>query len=97
MNSMITSFNGVGPELRHLKIREQVSGAVAVLSTLSAIAVFTGVLAGGNIIFGALMAIALISALYAYICREAGSSLHRRFVSHQSLPAPHGQDLSAQR
>jgi hypothetical protein len=84
---MITPYKTSFEEVRHLQIREKVSGAVAVLSTLSAIAVFTGVLAGGQILFGALMAIALISALYAYICREAGHSLHKRFVSQESLPA----------
>lgn len=41
-----------------------------------------GVIAAGNIISGALIAIALVGMLYCYFCREAGSSLRTLQAKH---------------
>jgi len=69
------SYPEMEHEVRYLKRREQVGAAGAIIGTVLAMLAIAGVLGAGHIIFGALAAIALFAALYAYLCRQAASSL----------------------
>ena len=77
------SAEEVSHELEHLKIRERVSGAIAIAGTVLAVVVLAGLLGWGQVIFGALAAISLIAGVYAYFCRQAESSLKARQMTLQ--------------
>jgi hypothetical protein len=75
------SYDRVDHELRHLKIREQLSTGLAVIGTALAMICLAGILGGGNVILGALLTITLLAALYAYSCRLAESGLRGKQVA----------------
>lgn len=77
------TFSEVEHELQHLKRREQVSSVVAIVGTVLAMIALAGVMGAGHIIFGALVAIALIAAVYAYFCRQAETSLRSKMMIQQ--------------
>jgi uncharacterized membrane protein YfbV (UPF0208 family) len=75
------SYSEMEHELQHLKKREQLSTFVAAASFVLALLMAVGVLGGGNLIIGALFAIATLAALYAYCCRRAETGLRDRQVT----------------
>jgi hypothetical protein len=56
-------------------VRARTFAAVALVLSILALA---GILGAGHIIFGALLAIAVVGGLYCYFCREAAGSLRDR-------------------
>ena len=84
------SHEEIEHEVQHLKRREQVSCVTAIACTILAMIAIAGVIGGGHVVFGALAAIALIAAVYAYFCRQAESSLiakHMAWNRSATLPA----------
>lgn len=75
------SYSEMEHELQHLKKREQLSTFVGVASSILTILMAVGILGGGNLILGALFAIAIIAALYTYCCRRAEAGLRDRQVT----------------
>jgi hypothetical protein len=69
------SFAQLENELSHLSRREQVSSAVAIGAVIFGILSLGAVILGGPFLMGALFAIALIAAAYAYCCRLAETAL----------------------
>ncbi len=65
-------------ELDYLKKRERVSTIVAIAGTVIAMIALAGILGAGHIVFGAVAAIALVAAVYAYWCRQAESTLRAK-------------------
>lgn len=85
-----SSFEEMEHELDYLKKREQVSTGVAIVCTIVAMIALAGVLGAGHIVFGALVAVALIAAVYAYWCRQAESALRAKQMTwmNQNTPTP---------
>jgi hypothetical protein len=73
-------------EINHLKRLERVCGAVAIAFAIFAIIVLTGLIAGGNLVFGAAATISLVSGVYAYFCRQAQNSLKAKEIALQEIP-----------
>lgn len=69
------SYSEMEHELEHLKKREQLSMFVGAAASILALLMLVGVLGGGNLIVGALFAIAAVAALYSYCCRRAETGL----------------------
>lgn len=69
------SYREVEHELEHLNKREKLAGLMAVGSLVVSMLTLAGVLGGGAFILGALFAIAVFSATYAYCCRTAETGL----------------------
>lgn len=75
-------------EINHLKRLERICGAVAIAFAVLAIIVLTGLIAGGNLAFGAAATIALVSGVYAYFCRQAQNSLKVKEMVWQASQLP---------
>lgn len=74
------SFGQVEHELQHVKIRERMSTFITVASTALLILAAASIIGGGTFVIGALVAIAVVGALYTVAAREAESSLRSKQV-----------------
>jgi hypothetical protein len=83
------SYAEMEHELQHLKKREQLSALVGASALALAILMLVGVLGGGNLIIGALFALAAVAALYSYCCRRGETALRDLQVTWFVNPA-HG-------
>ncbi len=74
------SFPQMENELQHLSQREQISTGVAIAALVLGMLSLGAVIIGGPFIMGALFAIALIAAGYAYCCRLAEVGLRNKIT-----------------
>lgn len=72
------SYPQMENELQHLSQREQISTGVAIVAAVLGMLSLGAVIVGGPFIMGALFAIALIAAAYAYCCRLAEVGLRNK-------------------
>lgn len=63
----------------HLKKKEKVSSGVAVAATVLAVFALVGVMGAGHIIFGALLAIALVASLFSYFLKQEQQVLRTKY------------------
>lgn len=75
------SFGEIQHELGHIKKRERLSSVVALGSAVCLMLTIAAVISGGVFLIGALAALAALSGGYAYLCREAESSLLTKQVT----------------
>lgn len=65
--------------LGHLKKKEKVCSGIAVGAAVLAVFALVGVMGAGHIIFGALLAIALIASLFTYFFKQEQQILRTKY------------------
>jgi hypothetical protein len=71
----------------HLQRKEKVCSGVAVAATVLAVFALVGVMGAGHIIFGALLAIALIASLFTYFLKQEQQILRTKYHVEVTPPA----------
>ena len=73
-------------QLEYIKTKEHLSSFIAVASVVLAMISLAGVMMGGTVILGAMLAIAGVAAGYSYCCRLAELDLRNKLASQIVLP-----------
>lgn len=72
------SLSEVDHEIATLKERKQIAGVTAVVGGVISIIALAGILGFASFLVGALLAIAMVSAFFAYCCKSAEDDLNAK-------------------